>query len=259
MKPEETYILCEGYHDRAFWAGALTQLGCRDAREQADGTKVPVTDPWGASVKGSGQFAFRTKADHFIRIVPSHTRDKLLPFAESRLRNHHQKTLRQLVISTDADAAVGDADGRGGLTFEAVFAAARKVDETAVADPNAGAVVLGGNLHISLMRWATGSVDDQLGGLPGFQTLERIICLAMVRSYPGRAAPVESWLASRPEAPPRYPKEHSWSYIAGWYATSGSYEGAITRFWRDPILSRALVEILRETALWDKFVEIAST
>ena len=43
----ESVILCEGYYDRAFWAGWLTHLGCTDPGQRANGThRIPVKDPW---------------------------------------------------------------------------------------------------------------------------------------------------------------------------------------------------------------------
>jgi len=44
----ESVILCEGYHDRAFWAGWLLHLGCTDPGLPSAGkaTRTPIFDPW---------------------------------------------------------------------------------------------------------------------------------------------------------------------------------------------------------------------
>jgi hypothetical protein len=40
----ESAVLCEGYYDRAFWAGLLVHLGCVDPGQGPHGRR-PVFDP----------------------------------------------------------------------------------------------------------------------------------------------------------------------------------------------------------------------
>jgi len=65
----ESVILCEGYHDRAFWAGWLLYLGCTDPGLPPVGrtTRTPIDDPWGDRVIG-GQFAYLSNTQQFIRV-----------------------------------------------------------------------------------------------------------------------------------------------------------------------------------------------
>jgi hypothetical protein len=62
-------------------------------------------------------------------------------------------------------------------------------------------------------------------GLPGKQTLERLVCRAIAQAYPDRSKAVSGWLLSRRDPPNRSPrqeaKEHAYSYLAGWYASDG--------------------------------------
>ena len=44
----ESLVLCEGYHDRAFWAGWLGRLGCSDVGFRPGTAGYPRADPWGA-------------------------------------------------------------------------------------------------------------------------------------------------------------------------------------------------------------------
>lgn len=48
----ERYVLCEGYHDRAFWGGLLLHLGATDPGVRPGGLRAPIIDPWGLSVRG---------------------------------------------------------------------------------------------------------------------------------------------------------------------------------------------------------------
>ena len=41
----ESWILCEGYHDRGFWAGWLTYLGCSDVGFRRGTPGYPTRDP----------------------------------------------------------------------------------------------------------------------------------------------------------------------------------------------------------------------
>jgi hypothetical protein len=66
---QESVILCEGYHDRAFWGGWLKSLGCvvPQANNKALATRI-VKDPWGRSVS-SGQFGYHSPTGNFVRIL----------------------------------------------------------------------------------------------------------------------------------------------------------------------------------------------
>lgn len=63
MSGVETVILCEGYHDRAFWSGWLLHLGCTDPGLPKPGRtgRQEVVDAGGRTVKG-GDFMFLTSA-----------------------------------------------------------------------------------------------------------------------------------------------------------------------------------------------------
>ena len=82
--------------------------------------------------------------------------------------------------------------------------------------------LFGGAVAVSLLRWET---DDATGlGLPGQQTLERLVCAALIAAFPQRGPAVQAWLDRRPEAPVAGPKEFAWSHMAGWYAEHGCQE-----------------------------------
>jgi hypothetical protein len=104
-----------------------------------------------------------------------------------------------------------------------------------------------GATRIALVRWEAG--DPPHSALPDQQTLERLVCSAIVAAFPARANSVASWLASRPGPPPPDPKEHAWSYMAGWYAEHGC-EAFYLNLWHDPNLVRELETRLRAAGAW---------
>src|SRR5207247_4429675 len=102
----ESVILCEGYHDRAFWKGWFSFLGCSDPGQPPTGKsgRILILDPWNTSVTG-GQYAFLSKSAHFIRVVPCLGKTEILPAARLRLRERTSKPLVRLVINVDPDVA----------------------------------------------------------------------------------------------------------------------------------------------------------
>src|SRR4051812_12224520 len=97
-------ILCEGYHDRAFWAGWLLYLGCSDPGIPPAGksARIQVLDPWNKPVTG-GQFAYRSKTGQFVRVVPCHGKTKLLAGMRDFLLQKVARPLARLVICVDPD------------------------------------------------------------------------------------------------------------------------------------------------------------
>ena len=102
----ETVVHCEGFHDRAFWAGWLLHLGCADPGLPAAGatSRSPIFDPWNTEVKG-GQFAFLARSSHFIRVVPCHGKGNILRRTRIRLGQRGSKSLTRLIVNVDPDVS----------------------------------------------------------------------------------------------------------------------------------------------------------
>jgi len=254
----ETYIVCEGYHDRSFWSGALIFLGCNDPGIKAvDRPRVPVYDPWGVKVE-KGQFGFRTRQDHFIRIVPTHGRSRIMETARNRIEQRKVNELHRLVICIDEDIPVeGFKRKQDESHIQDLLNWVKAIDHVAKIDGND--VLLGDtDSRVSLIRWRTADNTDK-PGLPAKQTLERILCKALVQAFPDRAEPVEQWLAGRPDPPKENPKEHALSYLAGWFADAANYESAIRVWWEKDQIKDRLKTVLQETEIWSIMEEIADT
>lgn len=249
MSKGESVILCEGYHDRAFWTGMLLKLGCTDPGQPLpnQSRRKSVVDPWGKEVR-RGQYGFHSKTGAFIRIIPCHGKNNILQFLDIRLEERATKPLRYLVVSADADLDISSGSNKPkGPSDEAVERVVREHDPSATKIPDAEWLLADAQSRITVVRWQT--EDGELEGLPAKQTLERLVCAALAEVYPSRAPAVQNWLDSRPENPAMGPKEYVWSYMAGWYADGGC-EYFYRRIWDNLRVVQALESRLIYGGAW---------
>ncbi len=245
----ESVILCEGYHDRAFWAGWLLHLGCVDPGLPPAGHSLRsrVLDPWNDPVT-SGHFAYYSKNGRFLRVVPCGGRSMILPAARRRLGQRGAKALERLVLTIDADVHPdGRSTGATGLRQQDVLHQVQQIDPPASMNADGEIEIDAGATKVALIRWETN--DPAAPGLPNQQTLERLVSAALAAVFPPWAKAVQAWLDGRPNQPPPDPKEHAWSVMAGWYAEHGC-EDFYSNLWRDPVVMRELESRLRSSGAW---------
>jgi hypothetical protein len=246
----ESVILCEGFHDRAFWKGWLLCLGCTDpgAPQPGQTRRRTVSDPWKDPVTG-GDYAYHSTGGQFVRVRPCHGKGKVLPVAELRLGQRSSKRLMQLVINVDPDVSTsGGSGGSTGLRRQDVERWVRsKIDPSPTVHPDGSIEIDGGATKVILVRWE--APDPPTPGLPDQQALERLVSAALLAAYPRRGKAVQDWLDARPDPPPTDPKEHAWSYMAGWYAEHGC-DDFYTHLWRDQAVVQQLESRLRSSGAW---------
>ncbi len=243
----ESVILCEGFHDRAFWDGWLTYLGCNSAGFKPGTAGFPAPDPWGDEVRG-GQFAYHSKSGSFVRVRPCNGKHNVLQEARIRLTRRTIKRLLRLVINVDVDtSAAGTTPGLTGLRQQDVFHQVQQIEPQASMNADGEIEVDAGATRVALVRWEAS--DPPGPGLPTQQTLERLVSAALIAAYPVRAKPVQDWLDSRPSPPAPDPKEHAWSYMAGWYAEQGC-EAFYSRLWKDAQIVSELEARLHASGAW---------
>jgi hypothetical protein len=104
-----------------------------------------------------------------------------------------------LVINVDPDVIAGSAGGATGLKKQDVEHWANTFDPKAAENADGEIELDGGVTKVALVRW---EVNDPAAtpGLPDQQTLERLVCSALVAAYPPRAKAVQDWLNARPNA-----------------------------------------------------------
>ena len=243
----ESVILCEGFYDRAFWDGWLTSLGCNCDGFKPGTPGFPALDPWGDPVR-RGQFAYRSKSGSFVRARPCNGKGNVLQEARIRLTQRTTKRLLRLVVNVDVDtSAAGTSPRLTGLRQQDVFHEVQQTDPSATVNADGNIEVDSGATMVALIRWEAN--DPPAPGLPDQQTLERLVSAALAAAYPPRAKAVQDWLNARPGCPPPDPKEHAWSYMAGWYAGHGC-EDFYSNLWRDAGVVRELESRLRSSGAW---------
>jgi hypothetical protein len=253
----ESIVLCEGYHDRAFWKGWLEYLGCSDPGISPAATtrRGPICDPWKDVVSG-GQYAYLSKSGAFVRIRPCNGKSNILREARIRLNRRTTKAVLRVVINVDSDLTAGGANApRTGLQLANVEQLARTFDPSAAINADGEIDLDNGLTKISLVRWEVSDPPNR--GLPDQQTLERLVSAALAVVYPGRAASVQSWLDARPDKPGVDPKEHAWSYMAGWYAENGC-EAFYSKLWTDSKVVAELQSRLLSSGAW-RIAELLAT
>ncbi len=247
----ESVILCEGYHDRAFWAGWLQYLGCINLRQPSGATEpVRVKDPWGKAVTG-GQFGYDSRGHRFIRISPCGDRREVLREARNRLdqeRQRHQQgasevRLARLVLNIDPDVNANGTSMKTGFRRQDLRTMVQEYDPSVAENEQGDFALFDARVLVSLVRWE--APDAILNGIPNQQTLERVVCAALIAAYPARGPAVHQWLQSRPNPPPKNPKESAWSYMAGWYAKFGC-EAFYQQLWADTRVAAELKSRLIE-------------
>jgi hypothetical protein len=205
----ESVILCEGFHDRAFWDGWLNALGCNSDGFKPGTPGFPALNPWKAQV-GRGQFAYHSKSGGFIRVYPCRGKSNVLREARIRLAQRSTKQLLRLVINVDVDtSAASVAPGNLGLRQQDVLYQVQQIDSSACVNASGEIEVDSGATKVSLVRWEVS--DPPAPGIPDQQTLERLASAALAAVYPARAASVQTWLNTRPMPPKMDPKEHALS------------------------------------------------
>ncbi len=253
----ENVVLCEGYHDRAFLAGWLESLRL-EPPPFISGTaeRRPLADPGGKSLE-KGQIGYYTPSNQFVRIVPCGGDVRKMKIAAKywldRAKERHRNgaaelELRHLLLCIDSDAQADDGPAAGRFAIQEFISWLWEFDGSAESADNGQALLFGGATTASLIRW---SVDGPTPtGIPSKQTLERLVCSAIVAAYPERGKPVQHWLESRPNAPEAGPKEFAWSHMAGWFAEAGS-DTFFRKLWRDPAIVEQLTLQLKGCGAWD--------
>lgn len=252
-----SFILCEGYHDRAMWKQLLLSLGCVSLGKPEDAKDRSVRDPAGKSVR-DGNFALQTVTGKYVQIAPARTPSRMPTLARDLMKI--RRDMARMVVCVDSDQSADES-----MRKSSVIQGVRSVflDEFGndMVQATVGSKFRLGDCEVTAVDWCTEDTSD-LPAVPKKQTLERVICLAMYRAYPQRAESIQRWLdsvvAAHNDADSGHHKAPLLSHLAAWYPDSASYEGLIARIWADEKVVPNLVQILTAVGIWSVAQEIAS-
>ena len=156
--------------------------------------------------------------------------------------------LTRLVFNVDTDVNVSDASLKTGFRLQDLRSLVDELDPSATENEQGDFLLFEGRTTVSLVRWE--SADDATDGVPSQQSLERLVCGAVVAAYPDRGPAVQNWLDSRPGDPPTGPKEFAWSHMAGWFAQQGC-EAFFRVLWqKEPEVANQLESRLCQSGAW---------
>lgn len=198
-----------------------------------------------------GQYGYHSPDEkRFIRVVPCGGKDGVIRIAKDRLEGRLDKPWDHLILSVDSDL---NADGSPNPTKKIT---PQGIQDLASNDNRSVSPITGGfevdfrgeTSQVLLMEWST--FDPSSPGLPNQQTLERLVCAAIKSAYSERADTVQKWLDSRGQPPPPDPKDHAWSYMAGWYAEHGCQD-FFRHLWDDEKIMPELRSRLQQSGDWD--------
>ena len=250
-QPSQVVILCEGYHDRSFWAGWLETLGLHSLYDPRKGGQRPV-DPWGKPV-ADGHFAFKGKAGRpFVRIRPCRGDAKVRDAFRDVLKLRATEFASAIIAALDWDKIAEPASPSAANAARRLENFLRQMEPAAKPSGN-NRWELDDGAHVYLIDWtlAPSALTPQ-AGVPRKTTLERLVCACLAEAFPLRAQAVEKWLATRPDMQDGDdidPKGYAWSYLAGWMANSGC-DYFFRQAWQSPAIRQRLERKLTELGHW---------
>lgn len=219
-------FVCEGYDDRAFLKGCI-----KTWFDFVDRPDFP--DDLG---KSRGHFVFESASSSaFLRIAPAHSVDKLT--LEASLIGRRLLDGDRLVIVRDDDTD----------------ASAPPLDVVAVQRTVAATIVEKGapeGVEAKVIAFRSESPLTQR--LPSKQTLERVVCAALLRVDSTHGEDVHDWLFRTParNQDVKLHKAHWLAHLAKWRGHLGSADTAYEQLWSIPEVATALRAELEASGAW---------
>jgi|GEM_PF-1921183 len=225
--PTFTVLLCEGYHDRSFLAGALIdRLGWTDPGDKGGRPRIQVQDLWGNVARGDFSFVYwETSAQLRLRLCYG---DSNVRFAlETALEGRTTKHFDRLVVNYDGDVGGHGADFEDRVV-QSIDGVVRRLCSSVSSVSPGHWLIDEGQREVRALIWH--APDERRLGVPPQQCLERLICASAGVVWPERLESIGNWLGSRPDptykissnpTPGTIAKSHNWALMAGWFAEHG--------------------------------------
>ncbi|QDT13974.1 hypothetical protein [Alienimonas californiensis] len=242
-------ILCEGYHDRAFWTGLLVHHAGAPKPEPGQS----VLDPAKGPVRG-GRFGFYLPPDgHYVEVNPVGGDDsRLRKEFDLKVKRRLRDGLRSIVYSYDPDRAHDSGQAADKLRSLRERKALEDVTVEEVDDLTFR--ITDSDTVVTVCPWSCDLPDDldanASEGVPAVRTLERLICAAYAAAHPERVAAVAKWLALEPaRLTPQSAKGEAFSLMAKWHPDRGC-ESFYESLWERPETREPLLKLLESSEAW---------
>ncbi|MBL8897401.1 MAG: hypothetical protein JNM84_07225 [Planctomycetes bacterium] len=224
-------VLCEGYHDRAFWSGWLTARGWESLKPPQGTT---ILDPLGRPVK-AGRFAFRS-GGNFAILEPCGGWARV-----SQVFSVHLGSTKMPEDSGQIDHLIPCFDDDIAGKDHAASIRNRFQEVTYFKPPQDCSWTHAGiRVDILHFRATSTSFGPRLDGL---------VAECYGRAHPDRAQSVEAWISNLPSAPQKTDKQTMWAIMAGWYAAKGCEAFLQESIWSDEKMRQELERALEELGI----------
>jgi hypothetical protein len=254
--PPFTLVLCEGFHDRSFLAGALVErLGWKEPAIDAEGRRLPYQDRWG-KVAGADFGYLHGVTGAQLRLRPCHGHTRVPDVVRRTLQSRATHSFDRLLINYD-----GDKGGDGPGFLARIHQSVREMLVRFGAAPDSAGegrfLIDGGAREVRTVVWHCD--DAAREGVPEQQCLERLLCSASAAVWPGRAESLGRWLRERPEPSVRLDdvggirqsiaKTYGWTLMGAWFAEHGC-DDFLRQVWSHDALAEQLRKRLSDSGAW---------
>lgn len=233
-------ILCEGYDDRNFWSSWLARLGCSSiltaAGEARYGFKKVAKDYWFTSPHGE-----------LVVVRPCMSIEFIWTETEREIRR--QEPPKRIIVNVDSDKPADEdaTSGRIERLWQLVQGLGCKQDKRDLP-------YRVGDTQIDLVVWHSQDLSGT-AGVPDKQTLERLVCAAIVEAsisseHPqGWATSVLTFLQQEPRGGDKH-KNYAHAYRAKYLVHE--MEELFQAVWSEhfPGIAAQLEKRLRATGAW---------
>ena len=205
-------------------------------------------DPWAKSVSGGGQFGYYTVSEKFIRVVPCMGKDEIIPIVEDRLDRRLLERVEHMTLNFDSDLFADKTLNPKALdALASVKGMLERKNIQFVLKGEREFVLDDGSTTLTVIQWSTDAPPTDI--LSNQQTLERLVCDALLKAHPDRLDTLTPWLASLPQKSRDEVKTFAWSHMAGWHAGDGC-EAFYSRLWEDEKVVAELIQRLTTCGAW---------
>jgi hypothetical protein len=227
-------------------------LGCEQGDQVPPGTWPREVDRYlGTRARGAYTYLAADRR-RCVRVSPYQNDESWRAALKRCLDGRETATglpLAAVVVNLDADNQPGEPSPVTASTLGAWL----EQHGHGPAEPLPHGVRLADGVEVHLAIWRSSAPPD--AKLPSKQTLERMICAALLETRPTWVESSTGWLSQRPEPQGKLHKVHAAALFAGWYADDG-WDYFFRGLWSDEVVASALRRQLQVDQLHERMLAL---